>query len=153
MKSTAMALSLLCLGLLASLLAADDAGSVTVVGKDIVLSEFHRANFVKLVSGWHYRSEIYKYSAAPIAQFTHAGKTYTMHGNALTLKADKDVEHLWVGPYSQALILAMKESNYEIGLALAKMEGKDFATVLMDPPGAYPGGGPAPLLNQHQDAK
>jgi hypothetical protein len=156
MPSTALAVASLCLGFLLALHAADDTGPVTgqaAKGKDTVLSQSQRAQFVQLVSGWHYRSEIYKYPAAPIAQFTHAGKHYSMHGNALTLMVDKDTEWLWIGPWSQALIVALGETDYDLGAALARIEGKDLTGVLMDPPDAYPGGGPAPLLNQHREGK
>jgi hypothetical protein len=117
----------------------------------IELSEKQAKWFLGDLSGPKFRSNISKASAIPIAYIDAQGKKYEMHGNAVILVVGKDEEYLWCGPYLQALVLEWKKTKGDLKLATDNLEKlKDLSDIKMDPPGAYPGGGPAPLINQNK---
>jgi hypothetical protein len=109
----------------------------------ITLSQKQAQWFVKDISGPGRRSRISEFPAAPLAAFEYGGRKYLMHGNAV-IHVEKDgTEYLWTGPYLQALILA----DSHIPSAIETVERMaDLSGVTLDAPGAYPGGGPAPLV-------
>ncbi len=111
--------------------------------EDIVLSKKQTEWFLKDISGPKLRSMISEYPAAPIAVFKHNGRSYDMHGNAVISFID-GVEYLWTGPYLQALV----STGLPPSEAIAALEDRvDLSGVRMEAPGAYQGGGPAPLVD------
>jgi hypothetical protein len=126
-------------------------GSATVVvtdeldGSQVALSEKQSKWFVKDISVPGRRSMISKYPAAPLATFEYGGKKYLMHGNAVIHVAEDGTELLWTGPYLQALISAGFRIHQSID-AVEKLPNLNGVT--MDAPGAFPGGGPAPLVDE-----
>lgn len=127
------------------------AARVTVIatdtyGKKITLSQKQANWFLKEIAGLGRRSEISKYPAAPWATFEYGGIEYLMHGNAVIHVDENGTEYLWTSPYLQALISNSAGDIFSAIEAVEKM--RDLSGVKMDLPGAYPGGGPAPLVNE-----
>jgi hypothetical protein len=113
-------------------------------GTTYVLSPRQARWFANDLSGPGIESMISKYPAAALATFRFAKKDYLMHGNAV-IHIDADgTERLWTGPYLQALIA----NGTDLGESIKLVERMpDLSGVSMDAPGAYPGGGPAPLVD------
>ena len=116
-------------------------------GESRTLSEKQAEWFITDISGAGVRSKISKYPAFPIARIEHDGKEYLMHGNAVIHVQDDGLEFLWSGPYLQTLV------SFDGSITDAIDHVETLSTldgVLMDAPGAYPGGGPAPLVDDDQ---
>jgi hypothetical protein len=111
----------------------------------VTLSQKQAQWFVKDISGPGRRSKISKYPAAPLATFEYGDKKYLMYGNAVIHVQGDGKEFLWTGPYLQALV----SNGFDILESIEAVEKlPDVSSVKMDQPGAYPGGGPAPLVEE-----